>query len=185
MVIFLFLFFFPTCLYFPVFLQWIFAIRRGKKTPPSFIPSKAVYHGYLVYNWDVLPPHRQECLGNVSMVTAMARGSDTRLPTSVVNGTQAALSDIPSQASPRGCQGVFPWCPPDCWLLPRSGCLLSLLCQVGPIHHRPGIMSLGRPGAPSSLPFSPPSPHTLSCLLFPPAELRAAPNDNRSERHQG
>lgn len=42
-----------------------------------------------------------------------------------------------------------------------------------------------KPGLPSSSPFSPPSPHTLSCLFFPPDESTAAPNDNRSERHQG
>lgn len=84
---------------------------------PSFLPRLLIMTWVFGLQLDTLLLHGQECLGNVSVARAMARGS------SVVNQTQAAQSDIHSQASPQGCQGFSPLCPPHPWLMPRSGCV--------------------------------------------------------------
>lgn len=151
--------------------------KETLKTSPNLVPSTP---GYLVCNWDMLPQGR-ESWGMSPWGLQWPWFSQPGPP----QVWSIRLEHTTWRSRPglsQACQVVSPNRPPA-----RGSCHVQALfpnLKSAQHPHWSVVMSLSALDSPA-LPSSLCPQHTLSCLLSPPCGARAAPNDNRSDRHQG
>lgn len=179
-IIVIFLFFFPACLYFLIFLQWIcykkkktqkFSKKKKNNTlknPLPFLPFIMTWVFGL--QWDILPPMGRSALVMSLWWLQWPVVQLARLLASVVNQTQAVQFDIHNQASQQGCQVVSSHRPTLGSCHKQVGCLCFLIwpLEVCLTHYWSAVMSWSALDSP-----------TLHPSLHPPS----TPSASRSSLH--